>query len=81
MKEAVSLDIDVLRAAVQACIDMGPLRTSDPYLYHEFAFNCDIASISDADKAEIFKVFGVMREIAEQMSRRGQTADSFLVDD
>ena len=81
MKETVSLDIDLLRAAIQACIDMGPLRTSDPYLYHEFGFNCDIASVSDADRAEIFAVFGMMREIAEEMSRRGQTAESFLEDD
>ena len=81
MKESVGLDTEVLRAAIQACIDMGPLRTSNPYLYHEFGFNCDIASITDADKAEIFSVFEMMREIAEQMSRRGQTADSFLADD
>ena len=77
-EEAVDLDIDVLRAAVQACIQMGPLRTSNPYLYHEFGFNCDIASMSDDDKAEVFSVFDMMREIAEEMSRRGEGADSFL---
>ena len=81
MKDTVSLDIDVLRGAVQACIDMGPLRTSDPYLYHEFGFNCDVASISDAEKEEILAVFGMMREIAAGMSRRGQTAETFLEDD
>ncbi|GEM_PF-1473687 len=81
MKETVNLDSGVLRAAIQACIDMGPLRTSDPYLYHEFGFNCDMTSITEADKSEIFKVFALMRDIAEEMERRGQTADSFLVDD
>ncbi|MFN2330021.1 MAG: hypothetical protein ABR612_13985 [Chromatocurvus sp.] len=81
MKESVGLDIEVLRAAIQACIDMGPLRTSNPYLYHEFGFNCDIASITDAEKTEIFAVFDMMREIAEQMSRRGETAENFLEDD
>lgn len=43
-------------------------------------FTCDMASIDDAAKTEILKVFAVMREIADEMSRRGQTADSFLVD-
>lgn len=80
MKDVVSLDSDLLRAALQACIDMGPLRTSDPYLYHELGFNCDMASIDDAAKTEILKVFAVMREIADEMSRRGQTAESFLVE-
>lgn len=39
-----------------------------------------MAPVTDADKAEIYKVFAVMRDIAEEMSRRGQTADIFLVD-
>lgn len=81
MTDSVNLNSDLLRAAIQACIDMGPLRTGDPYLYHEFGFNCDMASVTDVDKAEIHKVFAVMRDIAEEMSRRGQAADGFLVDD
>lgn len=77
-EESIGLSTDVLRAAIQACLQMGPLRTSDPYLYHEFGFNCDIASITDADKADIHAVFEMMREIAGEMSRRGETADNFL---
>ncbi|MDP5054045.1 MAG: hypothetical protein NWP69_09650 [Congregibacter sp.] len=77
----IGLDIEQLGAAVRACLHMGPLRTSDPYLYHEFGFNCDVASLSDADKASIHEVFDMMREIAGEMRRRGETADSFLAED
>lgn len=77
----LDLDPDLLRSTIQASIQMGPIRTSDPYLYHEFSFNCDVSTVSEADKAQIIEVFGIMRDIAEGMSRRGETADNFLAED